>query len=292
MSNSESSTWILLTNDMTPFFVTPPNQMVLSRSRLRIQGKRRCRHPKTSMKDLSLPTESSLSRRSILHMLPIVFSVPLFAFADTVNDNITTLSDEPSLPLSKAQSLAIADSGEQMDERLVSDIDPLTDEPLVTDLVFVDLAISKQASSRIVIGLYGNLMPRVVENFKKLAEDGYADTSVYRIVPGLTIQLGDVLHNSGKIGRAAIGEDGSFEPDNFRVKHTIPGIVSMVRRPDGSVDSRFFIATREGDSMYLDGRYAGFGRVVEGLNVLKQVEKAGEGFIRKPVRIVGSGILK
>lgn len=246
--------------------------------------------------------------------------------ADSGNDNS---SDNPTTTTTVAA------------EKPVSDIDPATDEPVITDRVYFDfeiagssgsgsgggrrssdgdvvLPIGDQAtttknrnSQRLVIGLYGELMPLVVDNFKRLArasssvnndnnEYGYGNTKVYRIVPGLTIQLGDVLNNKGKSGRRAQGllDDGddngeSFTPDNFRVKHTIPGIVSMVRRPDGSVDSRFFIATREGDSMYLDGRYAAFGRVVDGMSTLKAIERAGgEGFIKRPVRIISCGLLE
>lgn len=178
--------------------------------------------------------------------------------------------------------------------KVESDIDPDTNEPKITDRVYFDVLVgSGKAPQRFVIGVYGELLPTVVQNFKRLAQNGYADTSVYRIVPGLTIQLGDVLHNNGKSGRAALFDGTPFVPDNFRVSHTIPGIVSMVRTPNGLVDSRFFIATREGDSRYLDGRYAAFGRVVEGMDVVKIVERAGgEGFIRRPVRIVASGILE
>lgn len=57
--------------------------------------------------------------------------------------------------------------------------------------------------------------------------------------------------------------------------HTFPGIVSRVRRPDGSVDSRFFIATSDGDSMYLDGRYTAFGLVVDRMGTFKAIERAG-----------------
>lgn len=179
------------------------------------------------------------------------------------------------------------------EEKPISDIDPITDEPEITDRVYIDLSIPGQPSRRLIIGLYGNLTPRTVDNFKRLAENGYADTSVYRIVPGLTIQMGDVLGNGGKSGRPAIDDGRPFLPDNYRVKHTMPGIVSMVRRPDGLVDSRFFVATRPGDSMYLDGRYVGFGRVLQGLEFVREVEKAGgEGFVRRPVRISASGVLQ
>lgn len=231
---------------------------------------------------------SPLSRRTILYLLP--FSLSMFCESSATSSETTGLSVSESKPNNSGVEVK---ENTSLNEKPISDIDPATDEPQITDHVFVDLSISGKPSHRLVIALYGNLMPRVVTNFKKLAANGYTDTPVYRIVPGLTIQLGDVLRNGGKIGQAAIDDGQSFIPDNFRVKHTKPGIVSMVRRPDGTVDSRFFIATRIGDSMYLDGRYAAFGRVVEGMEFLREVEKAGgEGFIRRPVRVVSSGVLE
>lgn len=197
------------------------------------------------------------------------------------------------LPLQTLAAAPEETKPEKSEEKPLSDIDPRTAEPDITDRVFLDISVAGQASHRLVIGLYGSLTPKTVDNFKKLAVNGYANTLIYRIVPGLTIQMGDVLGDRGKSGRPAIEDGQPFAPDNFRVMHTTPGIVSMVRRPDGLVDSRFFIATREGDSMYLDGRYVGFGRVVEGMDFVKEIEKAGgEGFIRRPVRIVSSGVLE
>lgn len=226
-----------------------------------------------------------LSRRTVLRFLSLVSIAPGHTISALAKDQIQTQCQNTQNDASSATSSESV--------RPISDIDPATNEPTITDRAYLDVSVGSMSTQRIIIGLYGDLLPNVVENFKKLAADGYANTSVYRIVPGLTIQLGDVLHNSGKSGRPALNEGIPFTPDNYRVSHTIPGIVSMVRTPSGCVDSRFFIATRDGDSLYLDGRYAAFGRVMEGMNVLKLVERAGgEGFIRRPVRIIASGLLK
>ena len=103
---------------------------------------------------------------------------------------------------------------------VVSDIDPATDEPTITERVYFDFAIpgdgkagskdeGRSRSKRLVIGLYGDLMPVVVDNFKTLVTsptNGYSNTIVYRIVPGLTIQMGDVLDSKGKTGRSALAK--------------------------------------------------------------------------------------
>ncbi|CAN8073098.1 unnamed protein product [Agarophyton chilense] len=168
-----------------------------------------------------------------------------------------------------------------------ADIDPLTSEPPATHRVYVDFELSKERTARVVIALYGTVVPQTVHNFLSLVDGHeYDGTNVYRIVPGLTVQLGDVLRNKGKSGQAAT-PSGSLPAENFRISHSIPGIVSMVVK-GGMVDSRFFITTRRGDSRYLDGKYVAFGRVVEGLPVLFQMEALhadGGAFVRKPVSV-------
>lgn len=171
-----------------------------------------------------------------------------------------------------------------------ADIDLATNEPEVTNRAFLDISIDNQPAHRLILALYGTVAPKTVANFLALCEDGYANTKVYRIVPGLTVQLGDVLNNNGKSGRAAT-ESGSLPAETFRISHSIPGIVSMVTK-DGKVDSRFFVTTRAGDSKYLDGKYVAFGRVVEGMEFMNGIQKQGEGLVRKPVQVMASGILR
>lgn len=175
-------------------------------------------------------------------------------------------------------------------ERL-SDIDPTVEEPMVTDRAYLDLSIEGERTQRVVIGLYGTVTPKTVANFKALIRDGYVGTRVYRVVPGLTVQLGDVLRNGGKSGRDASG--GMFEMENVRVRHSMPGLVSMATQK-GRVDCRFFVNTKQGESGYLDGRYCAFGRVLEGMEVWHEVERrAGGGIVsRVPrVEIVRCGVL-
>lgn len=165
-------------------------------------------------------------------------------------------------------------SADSTDKLHVSDIDPSQSEPTITDVAYLDFSLDGSATSRVTIGLYGGIAPTTVANFKALLEDGYAGTSVYRVVPGLTVQMGDVLRNGGKSGRAAGGSP--LPQENFRVMHSVPGIVSMAHDKDGKVDSRFFVTTRQGDSAYLDGKYCAFGRVLENLEFLHNVEKAAD----------------
>lgn len=156
----------------------------------------------------------------------------------------------------------------------VGDVDPSVREPPITDRCFLDMSVDGVAVGRITIGLYGTVAPRTCENFKALADgtaEGrcYAGSRVYRVIEGLTVQMGDVVRNDGTSGASASGP--SIPRENFRVRHTLPGMVSMVNGPAG-VDSRFLITTRPGGSEYLDGKFVGFGRVVEGMDVVQRID--------------------
>lgn len=147
--------------------------------------------------------------------------------------------------------------------------------PAVTDSVELWIRAGSQAPKRVLVELYGCVVPETVSNFLQLVRKGaYDQTSVYRIVPQLTVQMGDVLHNGGSSGRSAAEDGLALPPENYIVRHTCPGIVSMARDIEGRVDSRFFVATRPGDSAYLDDRYVAFGSVTkDGLDVLYELER-------------------
>lgn len=105
-----------------------------------------------------------------------------------------------------------------------------------------------------------------------------------RVVAGLQISGGDVLNNIGRSGKSALTGD-VFDPENYRLLHTVPYIVSMTNTLEKQVDSRFFISTRPevdpGYSKIFDGKYVAFGRIVKGVEAVKaldQIEvKGGKG---------------
>ena len=83
-----------------------------------------------------------------------------------------------------------------------------------------------------------------------------------------------------------------LEVENTRVSHSMRGIVSMVTDKERKeVDSRFFITTRRGDSFYLDGKFVAFGRVVEGMQVIDEIEQAVSGWSKKKVEIVAAAVV-
>jgi cyclophilin family peptidyl-prolyl cis-trans isomerase len=175
-------------------------------------------------------------------------------------------------------------------------IDPVVDPPKVTNRVYLDVLIGGKEEGRIVIGLFGDLMPRTAGNFEKLcASNAYAGTSFYRVISGFSIQGGAVGDSTGKTGKSAFEGGLPFEPDNFNLKHTKIGLVNAVRGIGGAIDSRFFINCSD-DAGWGDDRYAAFGIVEQGLDVVKKIEKVEvqppKNSPRKDVKILASGVLE
>lgn len=177
---------------------------------------------------------------------------------------------------------------------IASYIDPVTDPPKITKKVYLDLEFGSE-KGRLVVALYGEAMPRTVENFETLCvSNSYAGTSFYRVISDQCIQGGAISDQSGKTGKSSFEDGKPFEPDNFNIKHTQTGLVSMVRGIGGSVDSRFFINTKD-NAGWADDRYAAFGIVEEGMDLVRAIEKLPvsppKNSPKTAVKIVSSGVL-
>lgn len=169
----------------------------------------------------------------------------------------------------------------------------------ITHRVFLDVDVDKQRVGRIVIGLYGEVVPKTTENFRALCtgEMGksangkalhYKGTPFHRIIPGFMIQGGDIVYGNGSGNVSIYG--GTFRDENFKIKHSHPGVVSMVNPGPDSNGSQFFITTVK--ASWLDGEHVVFGRVIEGMDTVYVVEgTAGtySGKPRKKVLIADSG---
>lgn len=178
-------------------------------------------------------------------------------------------------------------------------IDPSVSLPKVTSKVYLDVKLRQfNTAKRLVIGLFGNVMPKTTANFLSLCTNSdisYAGTTFYRVISDMTIQGGAIGSSSGKSSSSAI-----LQPDNYNIRHTKAGLVSAVRNKDGSIDSRFFIQT-EDDAGWADDRYAAFGIVLEeegtaGMDLVKKISKvdvqAPQNSPKDPVTIVGCGVLE
>lgn len=180
---------------------------------------------------------------------------------------------------------------------LASYIDPIIDPPKVTKRVYLDVEFgpNDNQKGRLVIGLFGDLMPKTAENFEKLcSSNAYAGTNFYRVISDLSIQGGAVGDSTGKTGKSSFEGGRPFEPDNFNLKHTQAGLVSMVRGIGGSVDSRFFVNIKD-EAGWADDRYAAFGIVEEGMDLVTTIEKVPvlppKNSPVKEVKIVASGVV-
>jgi peptidylprolyl isomerase len=162
---------------------------------------------------------------------------------------------------------------------------------LVADNVFFDIQINDQDAGRIVFRLFDEDVPKTARNFRELATGehgfGYAGSKFHRIIPGFMLQGGDFTRGNGTGGKSIYGE--KFEDENFKHKHTKPGLLSMANAGANTNGSQFFITTVK--TGWLDGKHVVFGEVVEGLDLVKTIESYGtqNGKPKASIKIAQSG---
>ena len=145
--------------------------------------------------------------------------------------------------------------------------------------------ITMDSGKTIRLELYPEIAPVTVENFLDLVKKGfYNGLTVHRIIPGFMIQGGDPSGNgTGGPGYKIKGEFRSNGVKND-LKHE-RGVISMARAFDpNSAGSQFFIMHE--DAPHLDGEYAAFGKVIEGLDTVDEIASVETGFQDAPVNKV------
>jgi peptidyl-prolyl cis-trans isomerase B (cyclophilin B) len=132
-------------------------------------------------------------------------------------------------------------------------------------------AVIKTSLGDMTVAFWPDVAPKTVENFKKLARDGFYDgTAFHRIIKGFMVQGGCPNTREGQKGMPGTGGPGYMIKAEFNAKSHVKGVLSMARSssPD-SAGSQFFIV--HGDARFLDRQYTAFGELVAGEDVLEKI---------------------
>jgi peptidylprolyl isomerase len=167
--------------------------------------------------------------------------------------------------------------------------------------VFFDVSINAQPSKRIVFKLEDEVVPKTAANFRALCtgEKGvgkagknlhFKGSKFHRVIPDFMLQGGDFTRGNGTGGESIYGE--KFADENFKLKHTKPGQLSMANAGPNTNGSQFFVTTVA--CSWLDGKHTVFGEVIEGMDVVRQVESVGsrDGTPLKTVTITDCGTVE
>ncbi|KAF4102227.1 peptidyl-prolyl cis-trans isomerase E [Onychostoma macrolepis] len=159
--------------------------------------------------------------------------------------------------------------------------------------VYMDIKIGNKPAGRLRFLLRADVVPMTAENFRCLCTHekgfGFKGSSFHRIIPQFMCQGGDFTNHNGTGGKSIYGR--KFEDENFVLKHTQPGLLSMANSGPNTNGSQFFITVDKTD--WLDGKHVVFGELVEGMDVLRAMEAQGskDGKTKQKVIISNCGEL-
>lgn len=156
-------------------------------------------------------------------------------------------------------------------------------------VVFFDVKIGGTEAGRIKMELFADKVPRTAENFRQFCTGeyvrggkplGYKGTPFHRVIKEFMVQGGDFLKGDGT-GRTCIYGSETFDDEGgFELKHDTPGLLSMANSGPNTNGCQFFITCAPCD--WLDGQHVVFGRVIDGMLVVRKLENVSVGQSSKP----------
>lgn len=154
-------------------------------------------------------------------------------------------------------------------------------------IVFFDISIGNTGIGRMKFELFADVVPKTAENFRQFCTGeyrkdgvpiGFKNCSFHRVIKDFMVQGGDFVNSDGTGLQSIYG--GPFADENFKMKHTGPGMLSMANSGKDTNGCQFFITCSKCD--FLDGKHVVFGKIIDGLLILRKIENVPTGPNNKP----------